>query len=96
MNIRTKRVACAIGATGLLLAACGQKETAPPPTEARPIVATPGPADATAPTEASAHADATPHDVGSEATTSSQNAPPMKGQPEQHSMSDMSGMKMPK
>ena len=96
MNIRTKRVACAIGATGLLLAACGQKETAPPPTEARPIAATPGPADATTHTEASPHTDATPHDAGSEATTSSQNAPPMKGQPEQHSMSDMSGMKMPK
>lgn len=96
MNIRNKFAACAAGAMALLLAACGQKESAPPPAEAEPIAAAPTPANEGAHTEASPHADATAHDAASGTAAPAQDMPPKKGDQKADPNSDMAGMKMPK
>ncbi|WP_068875188.1 MULTISPECIES: hypothetical protein [unclassified Phenylobacterium] len=96
MNIRNKFAACAAGAMALLLAACGQKESAPPPVEAQPVAAAPTPANEGAHPEASPHGDVTAHDAASGTAAPAQGMPPKKGDQKADPNSDMAGMKMPK
>lgn len=96
MNIRNRFVACAAGVMALLLAGCGQKESAPPPAQAEPIAAAPMPADEGAHTEASPHADATAHDAASSTATPAQGMSPKNGDQKADPNSDMARMKMPK
>lgn len=92
MTIRTSLVLVTAGFASLLLAACGQKESSAPVSEAAPIAAA-APHDDNAASEASAHVDSAPHAEGADdhaapgATPAAKPASPT---------SDMSGMDMTK